>query len=106
MSREERIFCDRCGMESEKVNGVDIVLGFSTGGWGHRDNAVHFTGEICNSCYKEYRNFTPKVKAWLRKKGVLDNVFNSEPTNELGKTWGPDAFIEVPKPNPRPREPR
>lgn len=57
MSQVTKYFCDACDAEiggpgpNENKMGLVITIGFSKRGWGHRDNLVDFSGEVCEACY-------------------------------------------------------
>jgi len=68
-------FCDICHTTVEcdnqsvkNINGACIVLGYSIGGWGYRQNFVDFSGEICEMCYFEYEKISNAIKFWLEKR--------------------------------------
>lgn len=75
--KTEITLCDLCqsplagpGIARTK-HGAIIGMGHSNGGWGHRENSVQWSGEICETCYAEYTIIVGAVQLWLRKrKGV------------------------------------
>jgi hypothetical protein len=52
--RQETYLCDACGVditERAKRWGLVVTVGYSKGGWGHRENSVNWKGEVCRACY-------------------------------------------------------
>ena len=45
--------CALCGADLSKSrrDGLAVVVGGSTGGWGQRTNAIDFSDEVCHECY-------------------------------------------------------
>lgn len=46
-------------------NGAKVELGYSVGGWGHRQNWADFSGEICDACFQELGRLLQPVVAFL-----------------------------------------
>ena len=47
-------------------NGAKVELGYSVGGWGHRQDWANFSGEVCDACFKELGRLLEPVVAFLR----------------------------------------
>lgn len=70
--------CDLCerplqgpGVLYKIKHGVVVTFGYALGGWGSRHNDVDWSGEVCETCYAEYKKIALAVGAWLEKrKGV------------------------------------
>lgn len=61
--------CDLCHAPIKGLKyGVKITCGHSKGGWGLRENAADWSGEVCPKCYEEYQVFAGAAKYWLDKR--------------------------------------
>lgn len=78
MGRTELKTCDICGiplsMEGEfgrqirSYNGLEVTIGGSRGGWGHRENYVHFSGEVCQECFDAIRQHERAINNEIKKR--------------------------------------
>jgi hypothetical protein len=57
-------------------HGLVITLGFSNGGWGYRQNAVDFSGEVCALCRTEAQKVFDYCQTVIRnfRGRSVDNV--------------------------------
>lgn len=71
--------CDLCHKAvggpgiSHNISGACVEIGQSVGvgGWGARTTPVHFSGEICDECFAEFKIFAGAFKRWLNARGGI-----------------------------------
>lgn len=67
-----REFCDVCRIAfqaKQDKHGLCITIGHSAGGWGHRENILNWSGEVCGGCYA--RLGTDIALAWKADLRIL-----------------------------------
>lgn len=72
--RHEILLCDLCHapISNSEIElsgvGINIYQSVGCGGWGNRDDKIKWSGEVCPTCFAEFRIITQAVETWLRKR--------------------------------------
>lgn len=64
-------------------NGLVIEMGYSVGGWGYRQNAISFSEEVCDDCFKAAQTVYDAIEQFMedrtgRKGDSVRTVWSNE----------------------------
>ena len=60
-----------------RTEGLAVEIGFSRGGWGHREDLVRFSDEVCGECFDSVMDKADELKDLIQQlKGDRGKVPN------------------------------
>jgi len=65
MGRREVKYCDACHREGDPHAGYTLTIGFSMGGWGYRQDAYNWRGEVCEACFQRLQQIEVAARAQI-----------------------------------------
>ena len=93
MKSKTKDLCDLCkkeviqrniyNPELEQIHGIEIIFGYSRGGWGYRCDNTLFTGEVCETCFNTLKTKYDEIEIILNKLKNSSEVKKPKPKHPL-----------------------